>query len=297
MPSFDQLQAFVAAADAGSFSAAGRSLNKAQSAVSTAVINLEIDLGVALFDRSGRNPRLTAAGTSLLRFARSVLHGNQEFLAHAASLSQAVETQLCIAVEQGIFVRPLTEILLDFGRRYPFVEVEVLDPGINEVPSLLRQGRADMGLMMEQEDYPLGFHFRGIGHSRLIPVCGRSHPLAKRKRVSHADLRQHRQVMMQIRPLEADETGRDRKTPKLWFSESPYIVMELLIAGLGWALLPQRVVAEKLKSGDLVRLYYEFQQTEIQRGVDVVWTERRALGSAGQWLLNQLLALKPGLWS
>ena len=73
--------------------------------------------------------------------------------------------------------------------------------------------------------------------------------------------------------------------------------MELLISGLGWALLPQTVVSEKLKAGELVRLCYEFQQTEIQRGVDVVWTERRALGSAGQWLLNRLLALQPGLWS
>ena len=120
MPSMDQLQAFVAAADEGSFSAAGRSLRKAQSAISTAVINLEIDVGVELFDRSGRNPQLTAAGTALLKFARSVLHSNQEFQAHAASISEGVETQLCIAVEQGIFVHSLTSILSEFGQQFPF---------------------------------------------------------------------------------------------------------------------------------------------------------------------------------
>ena len=297
MPSLDQLQAFVAAADAGSFSAAGRSLRKAQSAISTAIINLEIDVGVELFDRSGRNPRLTAAGTSLLKFARSVLHGNQEFLAHAASMSEGVETQICLAVEQGIFVHSLTDILMEFGQQFPFLEVEILDPGINEVPDLLKEGRADIGMMMEQEDYPQGFYFRGVGYSRLVPVCGQDHPLAELKRVSHADLRHHRQVMMQSSPPQYDDHSRDQRSPKLWFSESPYIVMELLISGLGWALLPQTVVSEKLKAGELVRLRYEFQQTEIQRGVDVVWTERRALGSAGQWLLNRLLALQPGLWS
>ena len=127
MPSLDQLQAFVAAADEGSFSAAGRSLRKAQSAV------------------------------------RSVLHSNLEFQAHAASISEGVETQLCIAVEQGIFVHSLTDILSELGQQFPFVEVEILDPGINDVPSLLKETRADIGMMMEQEDYPQGFHFRGVG--------------------------------------------------------------------------------------------------------------------------------------
>ena len=103
--------------------------------------------------------------------------------------------------------------------------------------------------------------------------------------------------MMRSRSLQADDHLRDQKSPKVWFSESPYIVMELLISGLGWAVLPQTVVSEKLKTGELIRLHYDFQQTEILQGVDVVWTERRALGNAGQWLLNELLALKPGLWS
>ena len=52
----DQLEAFVSAAEKGSFSAAGRALRKAQSAVSTQVSNLETDLGVMLFNRAGRNP-------------------------------------------------------------------------------------------------------------------------------------------------------------------------------------------------------------------------------------------------
>ena len=64
--SIEQLEAFAAAAEQGSFSAAGRSLGKAQSAISTQVANLEIDLGVELFDRSGRSPVLTEAGARLL---------------------------------------------------------------------------------------------------------------------------------------------------------------------------------------------------------------------------------------
>lgn len=297
MPTIDQIHAFVTAADEGSFSAAARKLLKAQSAVSTAVINLEIDVGVDLFDRSGRNPQLTTAGQALLKSARSVLRSNLDFIAQATSINEGVETQLCIAIEQGIFVHSLKDIFCQLSEKFPFIELELLDPGINDVPGLLKQGRADIGMMLEQEIYPEGFHFRGVGHSRLIPVCSRSHPLAERSQVSHADLRQHRQLMTRSRSLEDTAQRQQSKSPMVWFSESPYIVLELLVSGLGWAMLPQTVVMEKLDSKELVRLHYDFQQADILQGVDVVWTERRALGSAGKWLLNQLLALKPGLWS
>ena len=68
----DQLRTFIAAVDQGSFSAAGRKLRRAQSVVSQALANLEAQLGVRLFDRSERYPKLTDEGRSLLVDARSV---------------------------------------------------------------------------------------------------------------------------------------------------------------------------------------------------------------------------------
>ena len=58
----DQTRTFIAAADHGSFSAAGRKLRRAQSVVSQTLANLEAQLGVKLFDRLGRYPRLTEEG-------------------------------------------------------------------------------------------------------------------------------------------------------------------------------------------------------------------------------------------
>src|ERR1700676_87659 len=71
--SLDQLRAFIAAVDEGSFSAGARKLRRAQSAISELVSNLEGQIGIALFDRSARYPKLTPAGTLLLSDARSVL--------------------------------------------------------------------------------------------------------------------------------------------------------------------------------------------------------------------------------
>ncbi len=297
MYNLEQIRAFVRAAELGSFSAAARHLNKAQSAVSTAVMNLEIDLGVELFDRSGRNPQLTQEGSKLLDYARSLLQSSREFEACAASTLQVTETQLCIAIEQGIFVHSLLTIFEQLGDQFPYLEVEILDPGVNDVARLLEQGRADIGLMMEQEDYPQGFYFRGIGHSKLVLVCSPTFPLADKSIVSHADLRQHRQLLTRSRALEDTSHKREQRSPKVWYGESPFTIIELLSADFGWALLPQTVVAEKLKTGQLVRLSYDFQQSDILQGVDVVWTKKKQLGSCGQWLLNQLLNLDPQLWS
>jgi len=60
--SMDQLRTFIAAAEEGSFSAAGRKLRRAQSVVSATLANLEQQVGFALFDRSGRYPVLTENG-------------------------------------------------------------------------------------------------------------------------------------------------------------------------------------------------------------------------------------------
>ena len=67
-----QLRTFIAAADEGSFSAAGRKLRRAQSVVSQTLANLEAQLGVKLFDRSARYPMLTEEGRSLLGDAQQL---------------------------------------------------------------------------------------------------------------------------------------------------------------------------------------------------------------------------------
>ena len=66
----DQMRVLVAVADAGSFSAAARTLGRVQSAISQSIQTLETTLGLTLFDRSGKTPRLTDAGRALVGDAR-----------------------------------------------------------------------------------------------------------------------------------------------------------------------------------------------------------------------------------
>lgn len=296
MPSPDSLQAFVFAAKLGSFSAAARKMNKAQSAVSTAIANLEIDTDLQLFDRSSRSPTLTQAGLSLLPYAKGVLLGHQEFLAKATSMSEGIENSFCIAVELGVNLPPVLDVLDNFSEQFPDVSLEILTPGPNDTASLLKEGRATLGLMTEQESYPTGFQFRGVGHSALIPVCGKSHPLAKLDRVAHRDLRQHRQLVFRSRSHKIPGQVGEIKSASLWHAENPQMIVDLVLRGLGWAELPRPVVRELIAKNKLVQMEYTFQQSDALEGIDLVWTEQHVLGQAGQWVQSQLLNLEQDVW-
>ena len=97
--SLDQLRTFIAAADEGSFSAAGRRLRRAQSVVSQTLANLEGQLGVKLFDRSGHLPVLTDQGRALLADARAVASNIDLLKARAKRLAGGLEPELSVAVD------------------------------------------------------------------------------------------------------------------------------------------------------------------------------------------------------
>jgi DNA-binding transcriptional LysR family regulator len=127
-------------------------------------------------------------------------------------------------------------------------------------------------------------------------VAARDHPLAGLAQVRHADLRRYRELVPQSRPTA--QTGRpvNRKSPSVWYAENPMLVLELVVQGFGWAELPYSIIADRIATTELAQLTYAFQQSDILQGVDAVWTEQRALGVAGQWMLNRLLELPQDVW-
>ena len=95
----DQLRTFVAIAEARSFRAAAGRLSRVQSAVSQAIANLEGELGIRLFDRSGYRPALTPEGRALLADARAILLKVDTMRARARGLGEGLELTLAIALD------------------------------------------------------------------------------------------------------------------------------------------------------------------------------------------------------
>jgi Bacterial regulatory helix-turn-helix protein, lysR family len=97
--SLDQLRTFIAAVDEGSFSGASRKLLRSQSVVSDTIKTLEEQIGVALFDRSGRYPKLTAEGVVLLADARNIINGVDLLKARAKGMVAGLEPELSVVVD------------------------------------------------------------------------------------------------------------------------------------------------------------------------------------------------------
>jgi DNA-binding transcriptional LysR family regulator len=285
--SFEQLEAFVTTAKERSFSAAARRLGKAQSAVSTAVINLEVDLGVALFDRSGRYPVLTVEGKALMCEAEAVLLHCVSLQDRANNLNMNVEPRLVIAVDDAIPYAAIAGTLRRFEVAFPDLELEIRHPLQDDILRAVQRGEVMLGLTFAQTHYPKEIAFRRLGNINLTHAAHRDHPLAKLDGISFARLSDYRQIVVTHgRQL---PTGEYLKVPRCWFVESYLMLLEAARDGIGWVTLPKRLIADELESGELVELRLEaYPFTEWTVGTDLIWNTATEPGRAAIWLRGEM---------
>src|SRR4051812_47331753 len=142
----DQLRTFVAAVDEGSFSAAGRKLNRAQSVVSQTLANLEAQLGVKLFDRSGRYPRLTDSGRALLSDAKAIADGMDGFKARAKTLSEGLEPELSLSIDVMYPMSALTNAVGLFREAFPHTPLRLFVEALGAVIEPVLSGTCHIGV-------------------------------------------------------------------------------------------------------------------------------------------------------
>ncbi|RUY37564.1 LysR family transcriptional regulator, partial [Mesorhizobium sp. M7A.F.Ca.CA.002.07.1.1] len=121
-PTLDQLQIFVTVAEAGSFSAAGRKLNRAQSVISYGIANLEAQLGLKLFEREGtREPQLTEIGRAMLEDARRMIGVLQRIRSRVDRQRDLGLEPLVVAVDATLPSPVLVRVLKAFEAQFPTV--------------------------------------------------------------------------------------------------------------------------------------------------------------------------------
>src|ERR1700692_1717061 len=193
--SLDQLRPFIAAADEGSFSAAGRRLSRAQSVVSQTMANLEGQLGVKLFDRSGHLPVLTEQGRALLADAREVA-GNIDLLkARAKSFAGGLEPELSVAGDVMFADVIFTAAVSAFQRQFPatLLRFEIESSAVIE-PVL--EGRCAVGVVGSWSLEPPQLAHERLLSVRVCIVVSPQHPLATcRGPIPTAALAKHVQLV------------------------------------------------------------------------------------------------------
>src|SRR3954471_17440398 len=148
----EQLRTLRAVAEAGSFSAAARQLGRVQAAVSQSIDRLEALLGLRLFDRSGRVPRLTLHGEAVVAAAGRVAGDWESLDELVASLKRGAETTLRIVVDVMFPTDSLVAFAKEFGVAHPSIDLVLFTEVLSAVTAHVREKRSTFGIAIEDAE-------------------------------------------------------------------------------------------------------------------------------------------------
>jgi DNA-binding transcriptional LysR family regulator len=288
----DQFRTFIAAVDEGSFSAAGRRLGRAQSVVSQTLANMEGQLGIQLFDRSGRIPVLTESGRALLPDARAVAGNVDAFKARARGLAGGLEAELSVVVDVMLPTTMLTRAIAEFSQRFPDVPLRLYVEALGAVLQPVLDRNCAFGIIGTLPDVPANVVRERLMEVQMVGVVSPSHPLARhRAPLTIADLSGHVQLVL------TDRTNLSKGTEFGVVSARPWRLADLgakhafLRAGMGWGGMPLHLVQADIEAGALVILdVVEAPKKGMWLTLFAAFPAEAPPGPAGRWLIERIKA-------
>jgi len=239
-----QLRYFVEAAGCLSMTQAAAQLLVAQSAVSSAVAQLESQVGAQLFIRMrSKGLALTPAGQQLLGDARAVLGSLDEALDSARGMDEQVRGTIRIAVFVTLAPFLLADLMAELAERHPELDVDVVEVDADEAREAVRSGRAEMAVSY---DFAFGDEMRREVVATFPPhvVLPAGHPLAGRRRVPLRELARDTLVLLDLphsREYFLDIMRAAGVEPVVRHRSYGYETVRSLVArGYGYSILNQR---------------------------------------------------------
>ncbi|HEV7613644.1 MAG TPA: LysR family transcriptional regulator [Steroidobacteraceae bacterium] len=288
--SLDQLRAFIAAVDEGSFSAGARRLRRAQSAVSELVSNLEAQLGVVLFDRSERYPKLTPAGVQLIADARGIVANVDLLKARAKGISRGLESELSAVVDVLFPIEAIAESAKEFRDRFPRTPLRLYVEALGGAYQPVIDGRCSLGVVGSLPIAPDSMTLERLQGLPMIMVAAREHPLALFNGViPKAELAKHVQLVLTDRSELTAGREFGVMSPLTWRLGDLFAKHAFLLKGLGWGGMPLHAVKQDLLEDRLVSLSIEdLAEESLILPMSAVYLTAKPPGPAGRWLIERL---------
>jgi DNA-binding transcriptional LysR family regulator len=288
--SLDQLRTFIAAVDEGSFSAAGRKLFRAQSAVSELIGNLEAQIGVTLFDRSGRYPRLTTQGAMLVADARGIIAGVDIMKSRARGMSAGLEPELSVVVDVFYPIGAVTEVAKDFRIQFPQVPLRLYVEALGAACQPVMDERCSLGIVGSLPTLPPSVAAERLAGVAFVMVAAADHPLAAVEGpIPKAELVKHVQLVLADRSKLSSGREFGVLSPTTWRLADLFAKHAFILNGLGWGGMPLHAIAKDLEAGRMVILTIE----DVAPGglilpMSAIYRNDAPPGPAGRWFIERL---------
>ncbi|MGA3029781.1 MAG: LysR substrate-binding domain-containing protein [Candidatus Limnocylindrales bacterium] len=241
-----QLEYFVAVADEASFTRAAAKMHVAQPGVSAQIRQLERELGQDLLDRSGRAVRLTAAGAAVLLYARAALGAAAGARLAVDELIGLVRGHVSVGMVVACSSFDLANLLADFHRDYPAVEIALSEANTDDLIEGLHAGRLDLAFVGLGDTTPPGIEIRLVADEPLVAAVSDNDVLAARKTITLEALGGRALMSLPrgtgLRSCLDDACARSGFEPNIALEASNLgILAQLAGRGLGVAILPESV--------------------------------------------------------
>ncbi len=252
-----QLKAFVAIAEAKTFTAGAKRVNVTQAAISMQIRQLEEEVGLQLFTRTPRRVILTEAGEYLLNRARRILREHDAALAEIAEVAGAEHGRLRIGSASAEFAtQQLPKILRQLKTKFPNADLSVSVGTSNTLVEKIAHGDIDIAfvsLPVENSSVTTDLLFS----DQIVAIGAPEHPLASKKSMNVGTLAAEKLIL-------GERGGNTRRRIDDFFHDAgvkPNIVMELsrqeainqmVEADMGVGIAGAKSIANEIAAGRLI---------------------------------------------
>jgi len=251
----DQLRALCAVVEHGGFHAAADALYRSQSAISVAIRNLEQELKLQLFDRSGYRPVLTQHGQLLYSKAKRLLDHCEEFNATAARFAKGEETEVSIALSAISPVEQILEVIKQLSRSAPATRMRLQIENMGGTIERLLEREVDFAIAERFIPYDQLDEIH-LTSTEMVSVIAPTFPLADRfPDINISDLGQHVQVVVRdtSKQQPRQSIGVLAGAPQ-WLVNDFDMKKRMILTGSAWGRMPRHRIAEELADGRLLEL-------------------------------------------
>jgi DNA-binding transcriptional LysR family regulator len=248
------LQHFVAVCEEQHFTRAAERLRIAQSGLSASVRSLERELGADLFIRSTRRVSLTEAGHALLVEARRTLAAAAAAREAVAAVSGLLSGRLAVGTEQCMGVVDAAALLAELRVRHPGLEVHMEQAGSARLLEQVRRGTLDLAFVVYGGPYD-GVRLQPVAEEPMVLLCRADHPLAGHDGPVPLD---HigPEVFVDLHPDWGARQAADAAFAAAGVTRQVamqvndvYTLLDLVVRGLGVAVVPRPVTAKEQARG------------------------------------------------
>ena len=291
---FDQLETFLEVARHNSFSRAAEKRFRTQPAISSLIRSLEEEVGAKLFDRSGGKVALTAAGKLFQQFAEEALQLRRNAITKIGEMERVPRGEIIVGANEGTCLHILPEVFAQFKKLYPDVQVSVHRAERGRILDLIVDNTVDFGIVsMPITDNRLTVVT--IHRDELVIMTPPTHPLAKKKEVTIAEIAQY--------PLLLPKLGRTREAVDNLLHErrlKPNVSMELdsselmkrfVAADVGIGFVTASHVRAEAKANLLSIM--RIADARIKRDLALVFRKDKALSRAALAFIDITVKQRP----